>query len=140
MADIQMDGVHVSDHAVIGQKRSNILGIPYCVTVTHGDAMHIETLAEPDPKYHELEEFAADGAVFAAHKMWAQLAECAGKMIVEGARVEVPEAARAIMLAIQLVEAIAVKDWAAAGTIIIPFLEELAKLAPEIKALQRSNA
>lgn len=134
MSTIQMgtDG-HVSDHEVVWQKKSNCLGIPYKITVTHGTEVEIEQDVASDSKYHEIEELVADATVYAVHEQWLDVAKTAAAILVEGAKLNSPETAQTALIGIQIVQAIQAKNWAQVESLIGPFLADLIQATPELK-------
>jgi len=123
---------HVDPHSIAWQHEENILGLFHpIITIEDKDIVAVEERVDASPSIHPIELFVGDVAVFAHYKQWEDVAKASGQIIIEGAKLEIPEVAAAIIEAVALIEVIKTKNIPAIETAVVSLSGELFKLIPE---------
>lgn len=123
---------HLPESTIMWQKRSNCLGIPYIITIVHGDEVKAEQLIASDPKYHDIEEYLADAGCYAMKGQWEDVALSASAAVAEWTGLEWPDSKPAVETGLDLVMFIATKDWTKLEAAALELGVMLTKLNPNL--------
>ena len=129
---------HVDLSQIVLHLHEHLIGIGFSVAISDNNIVQTEQTAEAivvpqlTGKLAELNRYSADLIAFMAVGERANAAIAAGQIVIEGAKVDAPDAAAAVLTCITIGQALAAKNLPAVEAQLPALFTEIIKAAPEL--------